>query len=147
MTEERIPNLEDVERFYARQRQQILGRIARSQPVPRRRAGLPAAALAAAATLAIAALGLALFPLSSPVPDTAGLTELVSRSESLPLSAFGAWDDEEMLDRADRADMGSLDWLLEGESSIAGTDSPPGFLEPFGSWPEANETASGTSST
>ncbi len=123
------PELKDVERFYTRQRREILERIAPSRS---RLAGRRVSWLAAAAMLALAALGLMLLPpLESPMESDRDY--LISEPISLPLSAFGTWSEEEMLDDDD-SDMGSIEWLLDDSTSLAGTDAFPDFLEPFGVW-------------
>jgi len=125
----RSPELQDVERFYTRQRREILQRLApaRSQGTAHR-----VSWMAAAAMLALTALGLVLLP----PPES--LTELpsgyfLSETSSLPLPAFGTWSEDEMLDDDD-PDMGSMHWLLEDSISLTGTDALPDFLEPFGNW-------------
>ena len=123
------PELKDVERFYTRQRREILERIAPSRS---RLAGRRVSWLAAAAMLALTALGLMLLP--PPRSQMEINTDyLTSEQIFLPLSAFGTWSEEEMLDDDD-SDMGSIEWLLDGTSSLAGTDAFPDFLEPFGVW-------------
>ena len=123
------PELKDVERFYARQRREILERIT---PTRSRLAGRRVSWLAAAAMLALTALGLMLLP--PPESQMERNTDyLISEQISLPLSAFGTWSEEEMLDDDD-SDMGSIEWLLDDSTSPAGTDAFPDFLEPFGIW-------------
>ena len=123
------PELKDVERFYARQRREILERVAPSRS---RLAGRRVSWLAAAAMLALTALGLMLLP-SPESPMEWNTDYLISEQLPLPLSAFGTWSEEEMLDDDD-PDMGSLEWLLDDSTSPAGTDAFPDFLEPFGAW-------------
>ena len=132
-----MPQIEDVDRFYARQSRQILERIARVRSA--RPAGVRTALLAAAAMLAFAALGLAVLPGSlPPQPTQAGeLEPIVSLPDSLPLSTYSSWSTDEMLDREDLSEMGGIDWLLDDEALLAGSNSLPGFLQPFGSWPAA----------
>ncbi len=128
------PELHDVERFYARQRREILERIAPSRS---RLAGRRVSWLAAAAVLALTALGLILLPPpGSQMEMNTGY--LISEELILPLSAFGTWSEEQMLD-GDDSDMGSIEWLLEGSTSLAGTDAFPDFLEPFGVWTNVEE--------
>ncbi len=123
------PELKDVERFYTRQRREILERIAPSRS---RLAGRRVSWLAAAAVLALTALGLMLLP--PPESQMEMNTDyLISELPSLPLSAFGTWSEEEMLDDDD-SDMGTIEWLLDHSTSLAGTDAFPDFLEPFGVW-------------
>ncbi len=127
------PELKDVERFYARQRREILERIAPSRS---RLAGRRASWLAVAAVLALTALGLMLLPPLQP-PMEWNTDYLISEPLSLPLSAFGTWSEEEVLDDDD-SDMGSIEWLLDDSTSLAGTDAFPDFLEPFGAWTASN---------
>ncbi len=123
------PELKDVERFYTRQRREILERIAPSRS---RLAGRRVSWLAAAAVLALTALGLMLLPpLESPMESDRDY--LISEPISLPLSAFGTWSEEEMLDDED-SDMGSIEWLLDDSTSLGGTDAFPDFLQPFAVW-------------
>ncbi len=123
------PELKDVERFYSRQRHEILERIAPSRS---RLAGRRVSWLAAAAVLALTALGLMLLPPPESQVEM-NMDYLISEPLSLPLSAVGTWSEEEMLDDDD-PDMGSIEWLLDGSTSLAGTDAFPDFLEPFGVW-------------
>ena len=55
------------------------------------------------------------------------------------LSAFGTWDEEEMLEDDD-SQMGSIEWLLEDSTALAGTDAFPDFLEPFGVWTDVERS-------
>ncbi len=123
------PELKDVERFYTRQRREILERIAPSRS---RLAGRRVSWLAAAAVLALTALGLMLLP-PPESPMDINMDYLISEPVSFPLSAFGTWSEEEMLDDED-SDMGSIEWLLDDSKSLEGTDAFPDFLEPFGVW-------------
>jgi hypothetical protein len=127
------PEMQDVERFYARQRREILERVAPS----RHGAGRRLSWMAAAAVLALTALGLVLLPPLEPQMEM-NKDYLIAEDLILPLSAFGTWSEEEMLD-GDDSDMGSIEWLLEGSTSLAGTDAFPDFLEPFGVWTNVEE--------
>jgi hypothetical protein len=141
MTSNRIPQMEDVERFYARQSRQILQRL--TVQVDARPSGLRTLVLAAAAVLAFAAVGIAVQPFSG-LPQATLASELepiVALPDSLPLSTYASWSTDEMLDRDDRSEMGSIDWLLNNETLLAGSDALPAFLQPFGSWPALPEPA------
>jgi hypothetical protein len=131
------PELKDVERFYARQRREILERITSSRS---RVAGRRVGWLAAAAVLALTALGLMFLP-SPQSPSERSTNYLLSEPLSLPLSAFGTWSEEEMLDDED-ADMGSIEWLLDHSTSVMRTDAFPDFLEPFGVWTNVENSTS-----
>ena len=87
--------------------------------------------------LALTALGLVLLPPLEPQMEM-NTSYLIAEEFILPLSAFGTWSEEQMLD-GDDSDMGSIEWLLEGSTSLAGTDAFPDFLEPFGVWTNVEE--------
>ena len=100
------PEMQDVERFYARQRREILERVAPS----RHGAGRRLSWMAAAAVLALTALGLVLLPPLEPQMEM-NTDYLIAEELILPLPAFGTWSEEQMLD-GDDSDMGSIEWLL-----------------------------------
>ena len=123
------PELHDIDAFYRRQRRDILARIEE-----RRGAGKRWLMLAAAAVLALAALGVALQSFRTPAPQGIDLQAVLGEA-TLPLPAFGAWNEVELQEDDDEgAELGSVDWLLgDGSSALTGTDAYPEFLKPFGS--------------
>lgn len=141
MSENKMPQREDIERFYARQSRQILERL--PAHVSARPSGIRTMLLAAAAILTFAALGIALLPLSI-LPQATLASEfepIVALPDLLPLPTYASWSTDEMLDRDDHSEMGSIDWLLGHDTLLAGSATIPGFLQPFGSWPSLTDPA------
>jgi hypothetical protein len=137
---------EAVDRFYDRQRREILSRLEPVAAASRGGRGSRIAGLAAAAVLVLGA-GLLLRPTPVPAPIAGGADEPAALADSLPLDAYGAWPTATEL-AAEAQGAASVSWLFDlaesdGQASTRlETDaSDTDFLAAYGSWEEADDDA------
>ena len=141
---------EELEAFYARQRHQILGRLAEAAPAGRL-LRLPARAWLGLGLAAAAALVLTFVAFQDPEVIDPGAGELVvgpapDELASMParLSAFGVWSDADVeMEPAAGVEMETLAWLMS-EETAGTTGVVPSFLEPFGTWAAEDAAAEET---
>ena len=145
MTIDRPPEPRDVDRFYTRQRREILERIDASRGedatsrAPRWRILLPAAAV-----LLLAVATLLLLP-DAPVdrPSDVMLGDIGEPATDI-LAAFAPWTDENLELEADlMPGPGSVAWLMGDAELTVDEPAVPDFLEAFGEWQDSDNDNDG----
>jgi hypothetical protein len=132
-----------VDRFYDRQRREILSRL---EPAAAARAGhgVRLAGLAAAAVLALGA-GVMLRPAPAPAPIESEAAERAAYADALPLAAYGSWPTATELAEETQG-TASVAWLFDlaghdgqAQTRLEDDATDASFLAAYGSWQEADD--------
>jgi len=146
---------ETVDRFYERQRREILARLeAAAGAGVARHPARGSSLLPGLATAAVVVLGAALLlrptPVTAPVDSADATLRGAPGNDALPLDAYGSWPQTLEAD-ADAHNAASVGWLFDlaehdglAPGSLGEDASDTEFLAAYGTWEESEEASDTT---